>query len=283
MARKARGRPILDVITPEAFGALVADIRAELATLTVPEAEAIRNYTRPPAAFAGRPWVATSILAATAAELTGYSRSTVIQYRRPERRHHGFPESVTPERAGHHRYLAGEVAVWAASRNPQFGPRRRQWNPPRAGGNAGHWSPGHREQAITFLAELVSANPAVQWGDCLKAAEAAGLTIRRIWLDPARARALPVILDRFAPDENGLVDLEEVAEVFRVNCVRLRGAARDGKLRAVRTPRRWLTDPSRLRFRAEKTHWEHRPREEGKLAPLPVDKDDPRALPLPGD
>jgi hypothetical protein len=275
----------------EEFAALVAELRAEIATLSRPEAEAVRRHVTRPACVVRCPWAAQSILLADAARLTGYSQDTLRQYRsRPEFRHVCFPPTLTPERKICFRFAAGDIAVWFAfrdpSRCPRFGVRERQWAPPRAGGRLGR-RVSRRKEMTAVIVRAVADKPTLTLEEAREACAGAGLptAVSLPLMDRARAAALPQILARFAsPRPDGLVRLSEVGEVFgipyyRIKCsVADRGAAR-GTIRAVQDGYLWWTDPTRLRFRSEKS----RRRSRCRLPAVPVDKDDPRAVPLPGE
>ena len=284
----------------EEFAALVAALRAEIATLNIPQREAIRRYTKRPACFGRYPWVDTSILLSDAGRLTGYSQNTLTQYARrkePPYRAALFPATVTPERKISFRYAAGDIAVWyvfragprRGSRHHRFGVRQREYAPPRAGGHVSPYKGQRGRETAAFLARAVADDPALTLDGAMEACAAAGVPLARNSaaraLDDARAAATPVLLARFAsPRPDGLVSIGEVAEVFGVprdrvmRAVAARGAIR-GQIRAVKDGWQWWTDPARLRFRSEAS----RLRGRRKLPPGPVDKDDPRAVLLPGD
>ena len=284
----------------EEFAALVADLRAEISALNIPQKEAIRRYTQRPACFARYPWTSVSILLGDAERLTGYSRNTLMQYaRRKDQASLAvlFPPTVTPDRKISFRYAVGDIAVWyvfragprRGSRHHRFGVREKEHAPPRAGGEVSFRRGSRHKDTVAFLARAVTDSPALTLDEAKAACAAAGVHLPRTfaarWLDEARAAATPAILARFAsPRPDGLVSLPEVAEVFGVPYDRVKRAvaargATYGSIRAVRDGWQWWADPDRLRFRSEKSrHSLRRVR-----PPLPVDRDDPRAVPLPGD
>lgn len=283
--------PAAPVITRESFAALVADLRTELAAMSRPEAEAIRNYVRRPASFTGYPWADLSILLTEAALLTGYSRATLAEFAgRPGMEYARFPPTITTARKASRRYAAGDVAVWMASRDPsghhRFGVRDRPPKLPLNGGLIGYR--GRYDQRVTFLARLITGDPALSFAAALETCERGGVGVpvhnKGRWVDRGRARALPEILARFAPGRpDGLVSIGDVADVFRMSPHRVAHAAERGVIRAVRDGGRYWIDPARLRFRSELSRSRARRYSPTRFPTMLTDKDDPRAVPLPGD
>jgi hypothetical protein len=265
--------------SPEDFAALVADLRAELASASRLERKAVMSGARRPACFTGRPWTETPVLLTAAAELTGYSLWTLKSYASPSVTSPGFPPPVTGSKTRWRRWAVGAIAVWYAARDPASSPLTgKHYRPPPPPHREPACKRPRREATIAFWAALIAADPSIRRDAALAAARDAGLRVPRHshlrWLDKARAAATPRILSRFASSRpDGLVTTGEIAEVFRVSRKRVAGAAGRGEIRAIRGPHgRYFSDPSRLRFRSC-----------ASSVPVPVDKDHPLAVPLPGD
>jgi hypothetical protein len=109
-------------VTPEAFAALVADLRAELKAAPDLRRKAIASGTDPADCYAGRPWTAATVTLREAAVLTGYSHDTLTCYAAPKAARHypwgRFPPPVPGPGNGRRRWRVAGLAVWAASRTP---------------------------------------------------------------------------------------------------------------------------------------------------------------------
>lgn len=278
--------PQAPAISAGDFAALITDLRAEITAATRPRAAAILAYRARPAAFAGRPWTARPVLLSDAARLAGCSPD-VLRHRAaraargavPPGRH-PFPAPLTPGRRNYVLYAAGDIAVWLAGRPPA---RTRAGTAP-APARAAKGTRG-REEAAGFLARLVAADPGMNLAAARQACAAQGIPLSRFTaarvLDDARAAALPAILAGLpSPRADGKVTPGDVARAFGTTRGRVRRAVADlGTIRGVKENGRWWIDPSRLRFRSEMSR-----RPWGRLRPpMPVDKDDLRAFPAPGD
>ena len=208
-----------DPVTPEAFRALVADLRAELARIRPIDREATVRRRRTPDAFTGRPWAWSVITLAEAVPLTGRAKGTLRVYARPNetspytaakggRAFLDFPVAIAREdyggaaRSPARLWEVGALALWCAiqnekmsraaiakaARNPLQQPRA-----PKEGAKAGPkrdglWArslPRRRIAAIAFMRALVREDTAISLERATERIGAAGLDLAGVDLATA--------------------------------------------------------------------------------------------------
>ena len=213
-----------DPVTPEAFAALVAALRKELAAARPIDRERLIRRTMTPEAFNGRPWAWAPITIAEAAPLTGRAKETLRKYAKPTETSpvtaakfgaafREFPEPAsTGDRGGEGRtparlYETGALALWCARRSearvqatmargwdtawrkPARAPKTGPKAGPKRDGTWGRSLPRRRIAAVAYLRALVREDTAITLERATERIGAAGPDLAGVILPAAFAEA----------------------------------------------------------------------------------------------
>ena len=213
-----------DPVTPEAFAALVAALRKELAAARPIDRERLIRRTMTPECFTGRPWAWSCITLAEAAPLTGRKLGSLRAYAKPNETgparaaRNGpagreFPEPASMGEAGGEGrsparlWEVGALGLWCARRSEKrsqaaitkaaANPLQQPWRPvkegPKAGpkrdGTWGRSLPRRRIAAVAFLRALVREDTAITLERATERIGAAGLDLAGVDLAAAYMEA----------------------------------------------------------------------------------------------
>ena len=294
-------------LTPETYAALLAELRAEVAAARPVDRDRMFSRQVIPACFRGRPWVYQPVTLAEAADLTGLAMTSLRRWSKPSDRNRpggvGFiplppPLGALPAegcaRTPPNVWETGVIALWQARRPKGQGPQlSRRKAPGPYPKDMRVWSqtvPRRRFAVLAYLRAVVREDTAVSDADAVALVAASGLdtagvNLRGLYVQARRAeaRAFTERLRLEADHSGGLVTITQVAEVYGIRREAVGKAIVRGDLReAGRTPGgRILLDPERLRMEADLPGYQNSRRLRKGLSRIPVDVDNPHALPLP--
>ena len=296
-------------LTPGAFAALGAALRAELAASKPVDRDRILRRTLTPECFTGRPWVWQAVTLAEAADLTGLAVTTLRRYSKPsdrdgERRRLPGPLLPPPlgtlpaegmRRSPPNVWEAAAIALWYAGRQRRAPPQPGRRRPPaRHPKDMRAWSqtvPRRRFALVAYLRALIREDTAISVTRAAETVTASGLdtagaSVRYCYVEARRAEARTFIarLQDESLRADGLVTLPQVSTVYGVGHSGVWKALKRGELKLAGRDEhgRALLDPTRLRMLADEPHGHQlQSRLRRGLSRTPVDMDAPNALPLP--
>ena len=261
-------------VTSAEFGALIEDLQAELA---VTEGLRLREFfTVPrraaPDAFKGRPWVRQHMGVNEVADLADTTIGTVrdLDRRARQARRDGkargrrlMPASEIID--GERQWMAGEIALWVASRSDQRPPRpertRAEPSPP-----VSLPSPTDEQLLDAVRRAMKQHGPGVSVRQARESVRAEGIGANNLRVSPMLIRIrIEHIRDCLNPTDgphggvlesvrrDGLVPPSRVAEAFGVEPGAVTHAVERGRLTVVKYDPGPLFDPHRLAVRKDGT------------------------------